>query len=73
MRKLVIGLIRAYQYAVSPFLGGNCRYVPSCSEYSAEAIRRFGMFKGGWLAIRRILSCHPWGGSGYDPVPHDHC
>ena len=64
-----IFLIKVYQVTLSPWLGGNCRYQPSCSRYSIEAIKKHGPFKGGWLSLKRILSCHPWGGSGYDPVP----
>ncbi len=64
-----IGLIRFYQLAVSPYLGSNCRYTPTCSQYSIEALRTHGIIAGSFLAVRRILSCHPWGGSGYDPVP----
>lgn len=67
--KFFILLIRIYQYTLSPFLGRSCRYTPTCSVYSVEAIKKHGPFKGGWLAIKRISSCHPWGGSGYDPVP----
>ncbi len=66
-----IGLVRAYQYLVSPWLGGNCRFDPTCSQYAIEALKRHGILRGGWLAIRRIGRCHPWGGSGYDPVPGD--
>lgn len=62
-------LIRIYQKAISPMLGPKCRYTPTCSEYSVQALKKHGLFKGGWLAIKRISSCHPWGGSGYDPVP----
>lgn len=62
-------LIRIYQYAISPFFPAACRYTPTCSAYAVEAIQLHGPFKGGWLAIKRIGSCHPWGGSGYDPVP----
>ncbi len=62
-------LIRVYQYTLSPFLGKSCRYTPTCSVYGVEAIKKHGPFKGGWLAIKRIGSCNPWGGSGYDPVP----
>jgi uncharacterized protein len=69
MRKIVSGLISIYRYLISPFLGPNCRYTPTCSEYAQTAVMRFGVFKGGWIAIRRILSCHPWGKDGYDPVP----
>jgi uncharacterized protein len=67
--KIFILLIRFYQYAISPYLLPSCRYVPSCSEYGAEAIKKHGPFKGGWLTLKRFLSCNPWGGSGYDPVP----
>lgn len=61
--------IRAYRYLVSPILGVNCRFAPSCSEYAIEALAAHGAWRGGWLAARRILRCHPWGGHGYDPVP----
>ncbi|HZD26475.1 MAG TPA: membrane protein insertion efficiency factor YidD [Alphaproteobacteria bacterium] len=66
---IATGLIQAYRYGLSPLLPGSCRYLPSCSEYGLEAVRRHGGLKGGWLALRRIARCHPWGGSGYDPVP----
>jgi uncharacterized protein len=62
-------LIRAYQLILSPFVGPACRFAPSCSEYALTAIVRYGLFKGSILAMRRLLRCHPWGGSGYDPVP----
>lgn len=65
----MIGLIRLYQVTLSPFIGRACRYTPTCSNYGIEAIRKYGPFKGGWLTLKRILSCNPWGGSGYDPVP----
>ena len=61
--------IRFYQIAISPLLGPSCRYTPTCSNYGIEAIQKYGFFKGGWLTFKRILSCNPWGGSGYDPVP----
>ena len=64
--------IRLYQWTISPLLGVNCRYAPSCSEYAVEAIASHGIARGGWLALRRMLRCHPWGGSGYDPVPTAH-
>lgn len=67
--KLFIGLIRLYQAAISPYLPPSCRYTPSCSAYGIEAIKIHGPFKGGWLTIKRVASCNPWGGSGYDPVP----
>ncbi|MGM0478460.1 MAG: membrane protein insertion efficiency factor YidD [Bacteroidota bacterium] len=62
-------LIRFYQYVISPLTPASCRYHPTCSQYSVQAIKEWGVLKGGWLAIKRIASCHPWGGSGYDPVP----
>lgn len=62
-------LIRTYQLVLSPLLGMNCRFAPSCSEYAREAILRFGVIEGAWLGAKRIARCHPWGGSGYDPVP----
>lgn len=62
-------LIKFYQYAISPLLGKNCRYEPTCSHYSLEALQVHGLIKGTFLSIKRILSCHPWGGNGYDPVP----
>lgn len=69
MSRLAILLIRFYQLAISPLLGPRCRYHPTCSEYAIEALRRYGIFKGGWHTIRRLGRCHPWGGSGHDPVP----
>ena len=62
-------LIKIYQWVISPWLPSSCRYNPTCSNYAITALKRYGIFKGSWLAIRRIGSCHPWGGSGYDPVP----
>lgn len=67
--KLLVGIIRFYQLAISPFLPPSCRYTPTCSQYGIEALKKHGPIKGGWLTIKRIASCHPWGGSGYDPVP----
>lgn len=64
-----MGLIWFYRLFISPLLGPNCRYAPTCSAYAIEAIEKHGAIKGAWLGIRRILRCHPWGGSGYDPVP----
>jgi putative membrane protein insertion efficiency factor len=63
------GAIRAYQLLVAPILPPSCRYFPSCSHYAAEAVETHGPWRGSFLAARRILRCHPWGGSGYDPVP----
>jgi uncharacterized protein len=68
LRKIFILPIRFYQYAISPFLPGACRYTPTCSQYSIEAIQKYGPLKGMWLGLKRIGRCHPWGGSGYDPV-----
>ena len=65
-------LIRFYQYGISPWLPKNCRYEPTCSHYMVEALKIHGPFKGLYLGIKRILSCHPWGGHGYDPVPPKH-
>ena len=67
----LIGLVRLYRVAISPWLGMNCRFQPSCSEYAIEALQIHGVFRGSWLAAKRIGRCHPWGGSGYDPVPDD--
>ena len=64
-----IALIKLYQWFISPLLGPKCRYTPSCSQYALQAFRKYGPLKGFWLAIKRIASCNPWGGSGYDPVP----
>ncbi len=69
MRALALVLIRLYQWTLSPLLGPNCRFHPSCSHYAAEAIERFGILRGGWLALKRIGRCHPWHAGGYDPVP----
>lgn len=68
LKKFFILLIRIYQYTLSPYLPGSCRYNPSCSQYSIEAINKYGPLKGTWMGIKRIGRCHPWGGSGYDPV-----
>ena len=62
-------LVRAYQLIISPNLPQSCRYTPTCSQYTIEALEKHGPIKGLFLSIKRILSCHPWGGSGYDPVP----
>ena len=67
--KILSGLIRAYQVAISPWTPAACRFNPTCSSYALEALQRQGALRGGWLAVRRIGRCHPWGGYGYDPVP----
>lgn len=73
LKKILIApfvlLVKFYQYAISPYTPASCRYSPTCSHYTLEALQKHGLFKGGWLAIKRIFSCHPWGGKGYDPVP----
>ncbi|MCC6134890.1 MAG: membrane protein insertion efficiency factor YidD [Candidatus Contendobacter sp.] len=69
MRTVLIALIRVYQWLISPWLGNHCRFYPSCSEYAREAIERYGAVRGVWLAIRRLLCCHPWHPGGIDPVP----
>ena len=61
--------VHAYRYTLSPIIGPVCRYEPTCSAYALDALREHGALRGAWLAVRRIASCHPWGGSGYDPVP----
>jgi putative membrane protein insertion efficiency factor len=66
---LFIVLIKIYQYFISPLTGAACRYTPTCSRYAVEAIKKYGAFKGGWLTLKRIASCNPWGGHGHDPVP----
>ena len=66
---LVLIPIYFYKYCISPLTPASCRFVPTCSEYALQAIKKYGPFKGGYLAIRRILRCHPWGGHGFDPVP----
>lgn len=67
--RFLIFMIKVYQVTLSPFIGGACRYTPTCSNYGIEAIQKYGAIKGSWLTIKRIASCNPWGGSGYDPVP----
>ena len=64
-----IALVKFYQYGISPYTPATCRYQPTCSQYTIEALKKHGVFKGGWLSVKRIFSCHPWGGKGYDPVP----
>lgn len=69
LRRAIIGLIRLYQVAISPWTPASCRFTPTCSAYAAEAVERHGALRGSWLALKRLGRCHPWGGSGYDPVP----
>ena len=69
LTKLLVWPIRFYQVAISPHFPAACRYTPTCSQYAIEALRKYDPLKGLWLAARRILRCHPWGGHGYDPVP----
>ena len=65
---ILIKLIKCYKFLISPLLGQSCRYLPTCSDYSIEALKTYGFFKGLFLSIKRILSCHPWGHGGFDPV-----
>jgi uncharacterized protein len=69
VNKLLLLLIKAYRYSLSPLLGPSCRFFPSCSDYAAEAIDKHGAGYGSWLALKRIARCHPWHPGGYDPVP----
>ncbi len=69
LRHIFLIPVYFYRYAISPMKPPSCRYTPTCSAYTVEAILKHGIFKGGWLSIKRITSCHPWGGHGYDPVP----
>ena len=64
-----LAAVKFYQLCISPFTPPSCRFTPTCSQYAVEALRRHGPLKGGWLTLRRLARCHPWGGSGYDPVP----
>lgn len=73
LKYLALKLLRAYQLLVSPMLGQNCRFSPSCSNYSMQAIERFGFFKGSWLTLRRLLRCHPFHPGGHDPIPEKTC
>ena len=68
LTQILIKSIKAYKFFVSPLLGNSCRYFPTCSEYSIEALKTYGFFKGVFQSIKRILSCHPWGSGGFDPV-----
>ena len=66
--KFVINLINIYKYLISPLLGNNCRFLPTCSEYTKESIIKFGLINGVWLGLKRIVRCHPWGKGGHDPI-----
>lgn len=68
IRKIIVAAIGAYRFAISPMLGSNCRFHPTCSAYAAEAIEEMGVLRGGWMAVRRISRCHPYNAGGYDPV-----
>ncbi len=69
MSRVLLILLRGYRILLSPFIGQHCRFQPSCSNYAAVAVRRFGAWRGSWLALRRLLRCHPWCAGGIDPVP----
>ena len=69
LTKIIIKIIKFYQYLISPLLGNNCRYLPTCSEYTVQSLKQFGIIKGLSLSSKRIMKCHQWGGHGYDPVP----
>ena len=69
-QSFLILMIRAYQFLLSPILGENCRHVPTCSQYSVQAIKEWGSLKGLWISLKRIFRCNPWGTKGYDPIPN---
>ncbi|HMT14446.1 MAG TPA: membrane protein insertion efficiency factor YidD [Aestuariivirga sp.] len=72
MKRVLLALIRVYQITLSPLLGRRCRYLPTCSDYTADAIRKHGAWRGSLMGVARISRCHPWGGHGFDPVPDDY-
>ncbi|MGL5631224.1 MAG: membrane protein insertion efficiency factor YidD [Azovibrio sp.] len=69
MKRIFVFFLKAYQYAISPLLGQNCRFYPSCSQYTVEAVQKYGILRGGWLGLKRVCRCHPWHSGGIDPVP----
>jgi len=69
MARLLVWLINGYQYLLSPLLGSNCRFSPSCSHYACQALQKYGVWQGSQFAVRRLLRCHPWHDGGYDPLP----
>lgn len=69
LRHIILLPVYLYRYSISPLMPARCRYTPTCSQYTVEAVMKYGIFKGGWMSIKRIVSCNPWGGHGYDPVP----
>lgn len=69
MKTILVFVVRAYQVMLSPYLPNSCRYTPTCSQYMIEAVQKHGAWKGGWMGLKRIGRCHPWGGHGHDPVP----
>ncbi len=69
MSRFIVLLIRGYQHLISPLMGPSCRYSPTCSEYARQAVVKYGVFKGLWLGVKRVLRCHPWHEGGYDPLP----
>ncbi|OKH15928.1 membrane protein insertion efficiency factor YidD [[Limnothrix rosea] IAM M-220] len=73
MKKIALGLIHGYRVLISPLLPPSCRFQPTCSQYALDAVELYGVWRGGWLAMKRILRCHPFAEGGYDPVPHNCC
>jgi uncharacterized protein len=69
MAKILLLMVRAYQYVLSPYFGTQCRFTPTCSHYASDALKKYGAIKGGYLTTRRLLRCHPWHDGGYDPIP----